>query len=264
MKIHLERFILPAMMDHAMVYPYSVLAPKQLEYIDFAPITILYGSNGSGKSTMLNIIARKLQVEMYDKGNDAVQLQPFIDKCDYEVSLPFSEHYDIPENSRFIRSEEVMHRIVTVRQHNERIKQHIQKINSDLYERFFNNQESNNGYVWSHDRWIYNALEKFKELCSNGELAFDYFQDNIFENTLVLLDEPENSLSPKFQKELAKLLVDYSRFFDCQFIIATHSPFFLSIKDARIYNFDQSPTSVCDWMELENIKLYVELFRHAI
>lgn len=69
--------------------------------------------------------------------------------------------------------------------HNKQVKHHIHKVNPELYERFFNNPESHPGYVWSYDRWIYNALKRFKELRSNGEQALDYFQDNIIENTLV-------------------------------------------------------------------------------
>lgn len=260
MKLHLKTFSLPEC-DTQTVYPYDTFAPKLLRKIEFAPITIFYGNNGSGKSTLLNVIARKLNIEMLDRGNDAESLQPFINTCNYEVSVPFNEHCDIPEYSRFIRSEEVMHGIVRTRRHNERVKQHIHKINPELYDRFFNNSESTPEYVWSHDRWIYNALAKFKELRSNGELAFDYFQDNIAENTLVLLDEPENSLSPKLQKELAKMIEDYVRFFNCQFIIATHSPFLLAIPHALIYDLDQTPSKVRAWDELENIKLYRELFQ---
>lgn len=261
MKTYLKKFMLPGM-DDKRTYPYTLLADKQMKEIVFEPITMLYGSNGSGKSTLLNVIARKLNVWMDDKGNDAESLQPFIDDCRYKVSASFNEHCDIPEESRFIRSEDVMHGIVKVRQHNERIKEHIRNVNPELFDRFFNNREGNPGYVWSYDRWIYNALEKYKEARSNGELAFDYFQCNISEDSLVLLDEPENSLSPIFQKELAKMILDYARFFNCQFIIATHSPFLLAIKGALIYNLDLSPSKVCKWHELENIKLYAELFQN--
>lgn len=260
MKLHLIRFTLPDLQGNV-VYPYNIFAQKQLNDIDFSQITIFYGSNGSGKSTLLNIIARKLNIAMLDKGNDAQTLQPFIDGCNYVVSAPFNKHCDIPEDSCFIRSEEIMHGIVRTRQHNERVKQHIQNINSELYDRFFNHSDSHPGYVWSNERWVYGALEKFNDSRSNGELAFDYFQDNIFENTLVILDEPENSLSPIFQKELAKMISDYSRFFNCQFIIATHSPFILAIPSAKIFNLDLSPVEVCNWRELENVKLYEELFK---
>lgn len=259
-KIYLDKFTLPESLMKV-TYPYNVLEPKELSEIKFEPITIFYGSNGSGKSTLLNIIARKLCLEMVDRGNDAETLQPYINACKYNVTASFNEHCDIPEDSRFIRSEEVMHGIIKLRRHNEKVKEHIRNANPELFERFFNNTEDSIEYVWSYDRWIYRALESYSEAQSNGELAFDYFQDNISEETLVLLDEPENSLSPKFQKELAKMISDYVRFFGCQFIIATHSPFLLSISGAKIYDLDIIPAKVRPWTDLENIKMYAELFR---
>ena len=258
--IYLDRFGLPFMGAKA-AYPYNVLEPKGLREIEFAPITIFYGGNGSGKSTLLNIIARKICVQMLDLGNDAETLLPFIKACTYTVTAPFNNHCDIPADSRFIRSEEVMHGIIKTRRHNEKVKEHIHNANPELYERFFDNPDGNPGYIWSYDRWIYRALENYSEARSNGELAFDYFQGNITEGTLVLLDEPENSLSPKFQNELAKMISDYARFFKCQFIIATHSPFLLSIKDARIYDLDTVPAQVRPWTELESIKIYADLFK---
>ena len=43
-------------------YPFKVLPEHQLEELEFSPVTILYGGNGSGKTTVLNIIAEKLQL----------------------------------------------------------------------------------------------------------------------------------------------------------------------------------------------------------
>ena len=79
----------------------------------------------------------------------------------------------------------------------------------------------------------------------------------------MLLDEPENSLSPRFQNELAIMISNYARFFKCQFIIATHSPFLLAIPDAKIYDLDIIPAQVRHWTELENVKLYAELFKNV-
>ena len=44
-------------------YPFGVFAENQLESLSFAEITILYGNNGSGKSTALNLMAEKLKAE---------------------------------------------------------------------------------------------------------------------------------------------------------------------------------------------------------
>ena len=98
---------------------------------------------------------------------------------------------------------------------------------------------------------------------SNGESAFLYFSDKIQENALYLLDEPENSLSPEKQQELLKFLEDSARFFGCQFIIATHSPFLLSMKGAKIYDMDETPVDVKKWTELPNVRAYFDFFmRH--
>ena len=96
---------------------------------------------------------------------------------------------------------------------------------------------------------------------SNGESAFKYFVNKIGENGLFLLDEPENSLSPSKQLELIEHIKDSARFFGCQFIIATHSPFLLSIEGAKIYDLDLKPPVVKNWTELENVKVYYDFFK---
>lgn len=106
-----------------------------------------------------------------------------------------------------------------------------------------------------------------KNLCdnvrehSNGESAFLYFSEKIQENGLYLLDEPENSLSPERQQDLVKFLEDSVRFFGCQFVIATHSPFLLSMRGAKIYDLDEEVVDVKRWTELSNVRAYFEFFK---
>ena len=65
----------------------------------------------------------------------------------------------------------------------------------------------------------------------------------------------------KLQEELARFLEDSARFFGCQFIISTHSPFLLSLKGARIYDLDRSPAGSAKWTELEAVRAYYNLFK---
>ena len=66
------------------------------------------------------------------------------------------------------------------------------------------------------------------------------------------------------QIKLAKFIEDSARFFNCQFIIATHSPFILGIKDATIYDLDSIPSVTKNFAELENMQVYYEFFKlHA-
>ena len=96
---------------------------------------------------------------------------------------------------------------------------------------------------------------------SNGESAFLYFSEQIKDNGLYLLDEPENSLSPLKQQELLKMLEDSARFFGCQFVIATHSPFLLSMRGAKIYDLDENPVDVKHWTKLEHVRVYYDFFK---
>jgi predicted ATPase len=87
-----------------------------------------------------------------------------------------------------------------------------------------------------------------------------YFLDRIDEDAVYFLDEPENSLSIERQIELAEYIAATARATRSQFIIATHSPVFLAMKGAKIYNIDDYPASVCKWTELPNVRRYFDFF----
>lgn len=54
------------------VYPFQTIFRHRLEILDFEPVTILYGGNGCGKTTVLNIISEKLGLvrdTLYNRSN---------------------------------------------------------------------------------------------------------------------------------------------------------------------------------------------------
>ena len=67
-------------------------------------------------------------------------------------------------------------------------------------------------------------------------------------------------MSCETQLKLVEFIELSARAYNTQFIIATHSPFLLSIPNAKIYNLDTRPVSLSKWWELENMKYYFELF----
>lgn len=73
---------------------------------------------------------------------------------------------------------------------------------------------------------------------SSGELSLlttvIYITAYIDDNTVILIDEPENSLHPKWQIEYIKQIVDLFYFFQPKIILATHSP--LIINGGFLYN----------------------------
>lgn len=99
--------------NHPNLYPYNVLSGKFSEPLEFEPITILYGSNGSGKSTVLNILANMLQLEGAEEYHYG---QMYIDRFSEEssVQMAYSKYgypCKIPENSRYIKSEDMLYEI---------------------------------------------------------------------------------------------------------------------------------------------------------
>lgn len=47
-------------------------------------------------------------------------------------------------------------------------------------------------------------------------------------------------------------------------MIATHSPFVLAIRGAKIYDLDEEPVDVKRWTELENVRAYYDFLKACI
>ena len=248
-------------------YPFQVLPRCGLTKLTFEPVTILYGGNGSGKTTALNVMAEKLRLQRDALYNRSNFFEEYTDLCDYEVAEI------IPNYSRVITSDDVFDSMLNIRSVNEGINAKRE----ELFEEYLDNKhakfqlKSLDDYEqlkkinWSRRRTQSkyvreNLMDNVREY-SNGESALAYFTNQIKEDGLYLLDEPENSLSPERQQELLGFLSDSVRFFGCQFIIATHSPFLLAMPDARIYDLDEKPVRVKPWTELSNVRLYYEFFK---
>ena len=86
-------------------------------------------------------------------------------------------------------------------------------------------------------------------------------KESLEPDNLYLLDEPEVSLSPANQVLLAEEINKLARFLNCQFIIATHSPFMLGTLNARIYNMDDDCMDESRWQDLENVRYFYNFFK---
>ena len=247
-------------------YPFMILTKHQFNRIDFENITILYGNNGCGKSTALNIIAQKLEVERSSVFNKTSFYQDFVDMCSVDIN---SE----PHIKRIITSDDIFDYMLNIRTLNQSIdykredmfKEYIDlkysKVTMNSLDDYEDLKRSNYAKRITQSKFIKEHLTNNVRTYSNGESSYKYFLEKIDENGLFILDEPENSLSPSKQIELIGLIQDYTKYFGCQFIISTHSPFLLSIKNAKIYNLDEDPVSVRKWTELDNVKMYYEFFK---
>ena len=248
-------------------YPFRLFPEKNIEKLNFKEITIFYGGNGSGKSTLLNIIAEKLNAERKQPFNKGEFFNKFVGMCDYE------EAREKPSEIKIVTSDDVFDYLFDVRSINNK----LDNKRNELFEEYLH-------YKFSDKKYNMNEYEDLKKTVetrsktmssyvrskltnntiveqSNGESALMYFEKELEENAIYILDEPENSLSAVSQMKLVKFIEDTARFYNCQFIISTHSPFILSLRDAFIINLDDGKNDNVKWTELENVKVYYDFFK---
>lgn len=251
-------------------YPFQVLSARGLKRLDFEPITILYGGNGSGKTTALNIVAQKVGLKRGANFNKTNFFDDYLQFCE------ITYNHLVPDKSQMIASDDVFDYALNLRTLNDG----LDRKREELFQEYLDNKyapfqlrslddyeqlrKSNLAKSKTQSKYVrHELMDRVREF-SNGENAFRFFVDKIEEDAFYVLDEPENSLSPERQLELCKFLEDSARFFGCQFLISTHSPFFLALKEAKIYDLDADPAAVKQWTELKNVQTYYHFFQdHA-
>lgn len=263
-------------------YPYQFFPQqKELSELIFSDITIFCGSNGSGKSTLLNVIAEKLRLKRETPFNKTDFFDPYVDGCWFDLSIEDPERKsNLMKVSRIITSDDVFKTIIGVRERNEKISFKRVLIFDEKRDIALNGWQGPRGFNADDPESIrayQDYYEKFKQPAhkyirknvgvdestySNGENGFKYFTDAIQPGGLYLLDEPENSLSAEMQLELVQYIQGMARFYDCQFIMSTHSPFILSLPYARIYNMDEVPVRTCKWTNLPNVRIFYDFFKN--
>lgn len=266
------------------IYPFQPFYDMKLFSLDFEPVTILCGGNGSGKSTVLNIISSKLGAERSAPFNTTVHFNSFVELCQY------SENINRPNNRwmrgsnglssmcHVITSDDIFYQLHGKRMENEsriyksgvlgdfwmkckfggeRLPKHLN------FENGYNVQEFKNvadTYNQSLSKYTQSRIGELERSFSNGESALMELSNQLEHPGLYIFDEPENSLSAEYQEKLAEIIEFYASRGNCQFIIATHSPFIMAIAKAKIYNFDIHPVSLCNWWETANARAYFNLF----
>ncbi len=252
-------------------YPFFLFENRELPKLQFKDITILYGNNGSGKSTILNVIAEKLNLPRTTPYNRTDYFDDYCELCRYDlISNPSKE-------SRIITSDDIFDKVLDIRRINQGIDNRRGELIDEYIKERHNDEPNHLSGMDEYEEWkrkasirrksttssqfIRNNLRRNIQERSNGESALAHFVDLIADDGLYLLDEPENSLSPQNQIQLKYFIEDCVKNHNCQFIISTHSPFLLSLRFSKIYDLDRIPIStVGSWTELDSVKTYFEFF----
>jgi predicted ATPase len=236
-------------------WPYTIPALKVLDRLEFdAPVTLLAGDNGTGKSTLLEALAVKLALPAIGRVDAArdetlMGLRPLA----RGMSLVFNKR---PNSKFFLRSEDFFNFSIELQKQREEMRRELQRVEEEYANRsIFAQNQARSSFAGSIGDMEGRYGRDLLESASHGESFLRLFQERLVPNGLYLLDEPEAPLSPMRQLALHCMIKDLCNEQNCQFIIATHSPILLSIEGAAVYDLDRNPPEKVSWEELPGVQL---------
>jgi predicted ATPase len=205
-------------------FPFDVPAVRDVERLRLdAPVTLLAGDNGTGKSTLVEAIAEAMGFapeggELSRLGALPAVPRPVLG----ETFTPVLTHHR-PANGYFLRAESFFNVAALV----------------------------DEGGGFAPDISLYGGVKLHEQ--SHGQSFLALGENRFAGNGLYILDEPEAALSATGCLALIAVIVAAARA-GAQFVIATHSPFLLAIPGARIYELDDRGVSECAYDDLDAIR----------
>lgn len=193
------------------------------------------------------MISQKLNASRKSSIDKGSYFDLYVEHCDYEMS------FEQPMEIKLITSDDVFDYLIDVRSINANVNRQKERLSKEYLDyKFNNNGNSFDNYdelKMSYDSKRKSMSKFVRERLgnnniiewSNGESALMFWEREIKEDSIYILDEPENSLSAENQLKLKRFIEDSTRFYNCQFIISTHSPFLLKLMDAKIYDLNDTP-----------------------
>lgn len=208
-------------------YPFSLPVVRNLETLRFHPdVTFLIGENGTGKSTLLEAVAKILgfNAEGGTKNSLFSTRDTHSVLCDY---LKAGKSFSVPKDGYFLRAES------------------------------FYNVAS---YMDDVD-YLAGYGGKSLHAQSHGESFLALLNHKFRGNGLYLLDEPEAALSPSRQLSALAILHRLVRS-GSQFIIATHSPILMAYPHAQILLCSDSGIEQVEYEDTDHYQIARDFLNH--
>lgn len=206
-------------------YPFNIKCLSNFDELKIDnSVTLFYGENGVGKSTLIEAIAIALGLNP-EGGSNNMQFSNYDDYSELYKHLTISK-FGLPKTKFFLRAES------------------FYNVASDI---------SNNGdlcYQYGGD------LHK----CSHGESFLKLVENRFWDKGLYILDEPEAALSPQRQMTLLCYIHDLAKN-GSQFIITTHSPILLSYKFGKIIDMNNNMAEI-KYEDTEVYRIYKDFFNN--
>ncbi|MBN1816379.1 MAG: AAA family ATPase [Sedimentisphaerales bacterium] len=192
------------------------------------PVVFFVGENGTGKSTLLEAIARRCLIHIWEDTSRRRATTNLYETELYRcIRLGWADGYNGQVAGSFFASQ-IFHHFTQVL-----------------------------------DEWIASdpgLVDYFggQSLLtqSHGQSLMAFFRSRFSREGLYLLDEPETALSAKRQIELVRLLRDRAAAGHAQFIVATHSPLLLACPEAQIFTFDDEVIRSVEYEQTDHFLTY--------
>jgi predicted ATPase len=206
-------------------FPFDVPVIETIEQVRLdAPVTLLGGENGSGKSTFVEIVAEALGFAAEGGELERSGELPAVPRPVLKGALTPTLTHTKPRRGYFLRAES-----------------------------FFNiAQFTDSDDRFAPDLSIYGHTPLHKQ--SHGESFLALAANRFGADGLYLLDEPEAALSVTGALALLAVISRAARA-GAQFIIATHSPVLLACPGARIYELGRDGAALSAYDDLEAVQL---------
>ena len=178
-------------------YPFGLFAGRGLKALDLADVTILYGGNGSGKTTALNVMADALRLQRGAQYNRSDFFPDYVSLCQFHTL------HAIPAGSLILTSDDVFDYMLDVRAINDNIdtrrgslfdeytEARTAKFQMHSMEDYDRLKQVSAARRYSKSQVARKTLSSNIRTHSNGESAFLMFQEKLRGDALYLLDEPD-------------------------------------------------------------------------
>lgn len=232
-------------------FPFNVLAVKFAKEIALSNVTIFVGDNGSGKSSLLEAIAYKINLPLiggFIKANNrtgfeaAENLQPYLNlNWKRETTRGF-----------FFRAEDFSDFINSVENERNKIYGDLGELKGEVDDSIIEKMSQSMNFSLREMRRQYGEnMQAF----SHGEAYIKILQTRIGDKGIFILDEPEAALSPLKQLSLISLILEITKTNNAQFIIATHSPILMGIPNALLYEIQEDSMKAVEFKETDHYRI---------
>jgi predicted ATPase len=235
--------------DKQQPFPFNIpairFAKRRLVELD-ERITVFVGDNGTGKSTLLESIACRLNVPLIGGFMGSAK--------SFEAAKLLEPHMNIEwrrETSKgfFFRAEDFSHFVDGVERERMKISMDLRDLKGKVDDSVIDQlSDSMNRALFETKKQYGSDMQAF----SHGEAYLTILQTRIADKGIYLLDEPEAALSPLKQLSLMAFILDVLDKGNAQFIIATHSPILMGLPDARIYQITEEGMETVKYKETDH------------